>query len=238
MNKTTPCYSIIIPVLNEAKIINKQIEQLNALHGNGTREIIIVDGGPEQDTIQALEHRNVRTIASRRGRAIQMNVGAAYARGDVLIFLHADTELPKDALEKINQAIHARCVAGAFTLGIKSRARALKVIEFGANLRTHLTGIPYGDQAIFIKRDFFEAIGGYKEIPLMEDSEIMQRIRKTGSRICVLPERVQTSPRRWEAEGALYCTLRNWLLAILFTLRIPPEKLSRFFVHGRQIYQR
>lgn len=238
MNKTTPQYSIIIPVLNEAETINRQIQHLHALNGNGTCEIIIVDGAPEQDTIQALEHRNVPAIASPRGRAVQMNAGAAHARGDVLIFLHADTELPQDAFEKIDQVIHTRCVAGAFDLGIKSRARTLKVIEFGANLRTHITGIPYGDQAIFIKRHYFEEIGGYKEIPLMEDVEIMQRIRRTGGEICILPQRVKTSPRRWETEGALYCTLRNWLLAILFALRVPPEKLSRFFAHGRKIYQR
>lgn len=238
MNKTTPSYSIIIPVLNEAKTINRQIEHLHALNGNGTCEIIIVDGAPEQDTLQALEHKNVLAMAAPKGRAVQMNTGAAHARGDVLIFLHADTELPPEALKKIDQAIHTGCVAGAFDLGIKSRAPALKVIEFGANLRTHMTGIPYGDQALFIKRDFFENIGGYKKIPLMEDVEIMQRIKKTGSKICILPERVQTSPRRWETEGALYCTLRNWCLAILFAFNVPPQQLSRFFTHGRNIYQR
>jgi len=238
MNKTMPRYSIIIPVLNEAETIHKQIQHLQTLDGNGACEVIVVDGAPEQDTLQALEDSNVHTLTSPRGRAVQMNTGATHARGDVLIFLHADTELPPNALEKIDQVMHTRCVAGAFDLGIKSLARTLKLIAFGANLRTHITGIPYGDQAIFIKRHYFETIGGYKEIPLMEDVEIMRRIRRNGGEMRILPERVQTSPRRWETEGALYCTLRNWLIAILFAFGVTPEKLSRFFAHGREIYQR
>ena len=236
--KTALRYSIIIPVLNEAEIINRQVQHLQTLEGNDTYEIIIVDGAPEQDTIQALEYSNVLALASPRGRAVQMNTGAALARGDVLIFLHADTALPHNAFEKIDQAMDRQYVAGAFDLTIKSRAHALRIIEFGANLRTHMTGIPYGDQAIFMKRQYFEEIGGYKEIPLMEDIEIMQRIRRSGGKTCILSERVQTSSRRWETEGVCYCTLRNWMLAILFSLRVPPEKLSRFFTYGRAIYQR
>jgi rSAM/selenodomain-associated transferase 2 len=237
MQKTKPRYSIIIPVLNEAEIIQKQIQNLRTLNGNGSCEIIVVDGAPEQETIQVLKSSGVRTLAAPRGRAVQMNVGAAQAQGEILVFLHADTELPRDALSTIDDVVQSGCVAGAFDLTITSSKQTLKIIEFGANLRTHITGIPYGDQALFMKRHYFEEIGGYKKIPLMEDIDIMRRIKRAGGKICILPERVQTSPRRWETEGAFYCTLRNWLLAILFACKIPAEKLERFFPHGRAFYR-
>lgn len=236
--KSTPKFSIIIPVLNEADNINALIEHIHALHPNGNCEIIIVDGSPEQDTLRALKHKNILSIVTTKGRGLQMNTGAAHAQGDILIFLHADTELPREALKSISQVLEDdEYIGGAFDLGIKSNKLSLKIIAFGANLRTHFTRIPYGDQAIFIRADYFHKIGCYKDIPVLEDVELMHRIKRMGGKINILSERVYTSSRRWEKEGALYCTLRNWALSGLFFLGIAPPKLRRFFKRGRAAYE-
>lgn len=121
------------------------------------------------------------------------------------------------------------CIGGAFDLGIESDRFAFRIIEIMGSLRSRLTRLPYGDQAIFIRADFFRKIGGFKEIPLMEDVELMQRIKNNEAQIIILKDRVLTSPRRWEKEGIIFCTLRNWLLAILFSLGIKPEILARFY---------
>jgi hypothetical protein len=120
-------------------------------------------------------------------------------------------------------------VAGAFDLGIRSGRPVFRLIETAASLRSRITRVPYGDQAIFIRKDYFHATEGFREIPLMEDVELMRRIRKAGDRISIIPERVRTSPRRWEKEGVLFCTLRNWTLITLYFLGVPPEKLARFY---------
>ena len=167
-----------------------------------------------------------------------MNAGAAIARGEILIFLHADTELPHDGLNRISQVLeHDKNVGGAFDLGIKSQKLSLKIIAFGANLRTHFTRIPYGDQVIFLHKDYFKKIGTYKDIPIMEDVEFMYRIKRSGGKISLLPCRVSTSPRRWEREGVIYCTLRNWVLASLFFMGIAPEKFKKYFKYGNDVYK-
>ncbi len=232
-------FSFIIPVLNESDKINTLIKHIHAQNSNGNYEIIVVDGDPHHDTINAIDDKDVITITSQVGRARQMNAGAAIARGDILIFLHADTELPQNAPDKIRRVLEQDgYVAGAFDLGIKSHKYRLKIVEFGANFRTHITGIPYGDQAIFVRKDYFNRICGYSDIPLMEDIELMSRIKRMSGRIHLLPERVKTSPRRWEREGVVYCTLRNWMLAILYSCGVAPEKLKKFFKYGNYAYKR
>ena len=116
-------------------------------------------------------------------------------------------------------------------MGIQSGRRVFRLIETGASLRSRITRVPYGDQAIFIRKDYFESIGGFSEIPLMEDVELMRRIKKGGGRIFIIPQKVMTSPRRWEKEGIVYCTLRNWTLITLYFLGVPPEKLTAFYKH-------
>ena len=164
------------------------------------------------------------------GRGKQMNEGASIASGSILLFLHADTALPPDALKLIAAAMQKTTyVAGAFDLGIKSERSVFRVIEFAASLRSRITRIPFGDQAVFIRKEYFDVIGGFKEIPIMEDVEIMQGIKKRGDKIVILPQKTFTSSRRWEAEGILYSTLRNWVLQILYFFGISPHKLSRFY---------
>jgi rSAM/selenodomain-associated transferase 2 len=222
--------SIIIPVLNEAPLINGIIDHLHSLEGDETKEIIIVDGDPEGLTLKAISHDDVRRLKSPRGRWIQMNEGAKNAKGNMLLFLHADTELPLDAMRLIATAMEdKRYVAGAFDLGIKSERIVFRAIESAVSLRSRITRIPFGDQAIFVRKNYFDEIGGYRDMPIMEDVEIMERIRKRGDKIFIIPQKVHTSSRRWEQEGILRCTLRNWFLQILYLLRISPHRLSQFY---------
>ena len=225
-----PKFSIIVPVFHEGNRINDLIDHLNSLDSKESFEIIVVDGDRERDTLKAIQSNRVIKIFSERGRAKQMNAGASIAKGDILIFLHADTELPTHALKKIESVIEKRgYTAGAFDLGIQSKKLIFKVIAFLGSLRSRLNRIPYGDQAIFLRTEYFNNIGGYKEIPLMEDVELMRRIKRSGKKIWILYDRVMTSPRRWEKEGVIYCILRNWVLQGLYFLGVSPHKLVNFY---------
>lgn len=230
--------SIIIPVLHEGEGILSLLDHIHALRQEIPHEIIIVDGGPESDTLEALgERKDVICLASPAGRARQMNKGSDMARGEVLLFLHADTRLPPDALGKIREALRGSdAVGGAFDLGFASGKIPFKIIGRVASLRSRLTRIPYGDQAIFLKKQYFDRIGGYRDIPLMEDIDLMRRIKKRGGRILILKECVMTSTRRWDKEGILSCTLRNWILSTLYYLGVSPERLNRFYRHGKDAY--
>lgn len=225
-----PSISIIVPVFREAGIINPAVARLNRLSGAGESEIIVVDGGPGGETVAAIGRTGVVTILSPKGRGIQMNAGARAASGEILLFLHADTRLPSEGLDRIRVAMaDRRWVGGAFDLGIDSNRRIFRILERAASLRSRLTRIPYGDQAIFIRSAFFREIGGYRNIPIMEDVELMRRIKSTGHGIVFLPDRVRTSARRWEREGVAGGTLRNWLLVLLFLAGMSPERLARFY---------
>jgi rSAM/selenodomain-associated transferase 2 len=223
-------FSIIVPVFHEGDSINGLMEHLSQLDTGKACEIIIVDGAPERDTLRAIHNNHVIKISTEKGRAKQMNAGASMANGEILIFLHADTELPILALSKISAVMEqGGYIAGAFDLGIKSDRLIFKVIASLASLRSRLNRIPYGDQAIFIRREYFKKIGGYQEIPLMEDMELMKRIKKSGHKIWIFYDRVRTSPRRWEEEGVIYCILRNWTLQALYALGTSPYKLATFY---------
>jgi rSAM/selenodomain-associated transferase 2 len=220
-------------VLHEGDRINDLLEHLFQIDRGRNCEIIIVDGAPEKDTLKSIHSNHVTKASSEKGRAKQMNAGASMAKGEILIFLHADTELPALAFEKISTVMEqGGYIAGAFDLSIKSDRLIFKMIACLASLRSRLNRIPYGDQAIFIRKEYFDKIGGYKEIPLMEDVELMKRIKKSGYKIRILYDRVKTSPRRWEQEGVIYCVLRNWTLQILYALGISPHHLVRFYRSG------
>jgi len=226
-----PRFSIIVPVLNEESAINPAIEHTGSLQGESeSAEIIVVDGDPEGKTIGAIRDTNVITAIGKKGRGNQMNRGAALAKGDILVFLHADARLPLNTLTLIDSAFSDPAfVAGAFDLAIASERPVFRLIEKTASLRSRVTRIPYGDQALFFRRDSFNAIGGFADIPIMEDVEIMRRIKKRGGRIVFIDQPVTTSARRWETEGVLYCTLRNWLLISLYLSGVSPERLARWY---------
>lgn len=226
-------FSIIVPVFHEAERINDLIESLNRLDSDRNIEIIIVDGSQERDTLIAVRSKQIVKISSEKGRAIQMNAGAFVAKGEVLIFLHADTELPIRALGKIHSLMErSDYVAGAFDLGIKSDKFIYKAIGTLSSLRSRLSRIPFGDQAIFIRKEYFDRMGGYKEIPLMEDVELMRRIKRSEKKIRIFYDRVMTSPRRWEKEGVIYCTVRDWTLRILYLLGMSPNRLVKYYKNG------
>ncbi len=230
-------FSFIVPVLNEADAINPLIGHIRSLERAGEGEVIVVDGSSSGDTIHAVADEGARRLSSARGRACQMNAGAAAAAGRYLIFLHADTRLPRRALTLIDKVMTAGDIdGGAFDLRIDSTRLPLRLISRVASLRSRLTRIPYGDQAIFIRKEAFERIGGYPPIPLMEDVALMRNLKKAGRRIYIIPEPAATSPRRWEAEGIAYTTLRNWFLIASYFLGVSPEKLSRYYRHGRTLY--
>jgi rSAM/selenodomain-associated transferase 2 len=193
-------------------------------------EIIVVDGSPAQDTISALKDSETISIASEVGRARQMNSGAETAQGDVLIFLHADTKLPKEAFVKISGALlDSTCIGGAFSLGIDTDRISLKFIAWTANVRVWFTRVPFGDHAIFLRRKYFQEIGGYKDIPLMEDVDLMERIRKSDGKIIILKEKAQTSPRKWEKGGVFRTTLKNQVIRKLYRLGVSPHTLHRIY---------
>lgn len=226
-----PKISIIIPVYNEADIIESQISHLQDLEYEGKYEILIVDGHENNTTIKQLSPTNdIQLINSPQGRGLQMNRGARKAKGEILLFLHADTFLPENGLRDITESFNNRNIAaGCFKLGINSSILLLKIIELFANIRTNLLRIPYGDQAIFIKAEIFEKLNGYKEIPLMEDVELMRSLRRDGYQIYSIDKKVQTSPRRWLEQGVVYCTLRNWIIITLYNFGISPEKLYEYY---------
>jgi rSAM/selenodomain-associated transferase 2 len=212
------------------------MDHLESLEGSENCEFIVVDGSPDGGTIKAVTRQGVQCVKSPQGRASQMNAGAATATGEILIFLHADTRLPRRALERIDDAMTRQAlIGGAFDLRIDTERPMLKTIARIASLRSRLTRIPYGDQAIFIRRGYFNRMGGYPEIPLMEDVALMRSIKGAGGRIGFIPEPVITSARRWEQEGILFTTLRNWILLIAYTLGAAPDKLAKYYKEARGV---
>jgi rSAM/selenodomain-associated transferase 2 len=225
--------SVIIPAYNEAAAINDTLAHVRLVSEKSAKildvETIVVDGSPGHTTLAAIENPDVITVESPAGRGRQMNAGAALAQGDILLFLHADTRLPDNAFDAILDEIDNSGVAGAFSLAINSPRLAFKVIAFFANLRTRLERTPYGDQAHFITTEAFRSLGGYADIPIMEDVELFKRIRMEGLPITLLRGRVRTSPRRWEKEGILRRTLTNWWLRTRFALGTSPAKLAQHY---------
>jgi len=223
-------FSIIIPVLNEFSIINRAVEHFYHTGSGFDLEVIVVDGDPEGATVHSIRNKEVVKIVSQKGRGRQMNKGASVAHGEILLFLHSDTELPENALQTISSLMNNKDhVGGAFDLGIQSKRFVFRLIEKMVNIRSRLTRIPYGDQAIFLKKNCFDKINGFKEIPVMEDVELMRRIKRLGYRICIIPQKVKTSSRRWEEEGIIYCTLRNWALMSLYLFGVQPDKLVKLY---------
>jgi len=227
---TSADLSIIVPVLGEHATIHATLAHLQGLAFSGQRQIIIVDGAADGATIAGIHRPEVTCVAGPRGRAVQMNTGAALAGGRVLLFVHADTFLPPRALDLAMAAMENQgAAAGAFGLGIDADRPAYRLIETMANWRSRYCGLPYGDQAVFVKKNVFDALGGFRPMALMEDVDLMRRLNKAGRRVVLIPDRVATSARRWEKEGIVYTTLRNWMLLALFLSGVAPERLVRWY---------
>lgn len=225
---STPPLSIVMPVLDEAAGIGAALARLQPLRGRGC-EVIVVDGGSRDATVDLARPACDRVAVSPPGRAAQMNAGACVARGDALVFLHADTQLPDDADRLVLAALGSiGHVWGRFDVRITGRPVMLRVIAAMMNLRSRFTGVATGDQAIFCRRSAFDAVGGFPSQPLMEDVEISKRLRRLGPPAC-LRERVTTSGRRWEKHGVTRTVLLMWRLRLAYFLGVDPARLVRSY---------
>lgn len=219
-----------MPVLHEGCQINSAIESLRVLEKNCPTQIIVVDGDPQKSTLTLIEDPDIIKITSPPGRGAQMNNGAKTATADVLLFLHADTLLPANGFTSILDVCRDKEICGgAFDLVFDAAQFGFQLIAKIATLRSRITRIPFGDQAIFLKADCFRKLGGFKNIALMEDVDIMLRLRQKADRIRFISDPVVTSARRWKKEGMIYTTLRNWMLQFLFYVGVSPEKLKRYY---------
>jgi rSAM/selenodomain-associated transferase 2 len=218
--------SIIMPVLNEGDGIAASLDALADLRTLGT-ELIVVDGGSRDATVEQAQLRADQVILAPRGRALQMNAGAEKASGDVLLFLHADTRLPAKADRVVlNGLDRSRRAWGRFEVKIDGRSPLLPVVAWLMGLRSRLTGIATGDQAIFVRREAFQAMGGFPAIALMEDIAMCKRLKRLGRPLC-LRAYVTTSGRRWEKNGVLSTILLMWRLRFAYFFGADPKKLAR-----------
>ena len=225
-------FSIIMPVLNEEVVLEKQLAHLTRQCVGHDCELLIVDGGSSDATVSIAE-RYGQVICSPRGRATQMNAGADLASGDVLIFLHADTCLPDDAFSAIEHALSApRVVGGAFRICFNCDLWPYRLVAFTTNLRSRIRTLFTGDQAYFIRATSFRAVDGYPNQPLMEDLEIITRLRNIG-KVVLLPQYVTTSARRHEKIGLLRSVLFMWYLRTLYRFGVSPAQLQRMYVDIR-----
>ncbi len=247
--------SIIIPTYNEAgnigELLDELLSELTGVAGagiaieNGIKnclEIVVVDGGSSDRTpaivSNYVESYPVQLIVTSPGRAAQMNQGAKVAQGEILLFLHADSRLPKDFIELVNQVFQETpeqgntppnpYIAGAFELEITGDLPGLRLVEKLVNCRSHLFQLPYGDQAIFLKAATFQQLGGFPDLPIMEDFQLIRQLQKLG-KIAIVPVPVKTSPRRWQKLGVWQTTIINQLVIFGFFLGIPPEKIANFY---------
>ncbi len=218
--------SIIIPALNEAEGIASAVERAWA---NQPYEVLVVDGGSSDDTAALASRSGAKLVCGPRGRASQQNLGAAQAEGDVLLFLHADTWLEPDGCRQIAESLHDPATqCGAFRQRIDAEGATFRWLERGNAWRAGRRGLPYGDQGIFVRRDTFHRIGGFPEVPLMEDWLLMRRLRRIAWPV-LLPGPLHVSPRRWRRHGVVRQTLRNWSLLAAATIGVSPHRLVKFY---------
>jgi hypothetical protein len=226
---SAPRISVIIPAYNEADCVGEAIASAK----KGMRaEIIVVDGGSDDETVETAKATGARVMIAPRGRGSQMNAGAAAAKNDMLLFLHADTILPDNYDEHVLGTLAGPdVVGGAFRLGIASHKTSLRRIEKLANWRSRRLRIPYGDQAIFVRADVFRALGGFPTIPIMEDFEFARRLRRLG-KIALVPATAQTSPRRWLELGVLRTTMLNRAVITAYFAGISIHRIAQWH-HGK-----
>ena len=223
--------SVVIPALNEAENILATLQALQPLRGRG-HEVIVVDGGSSDRTRELALPLADQVISAPRGRGRQMNAGAAQAQGAILWFLHADTVAGSNADEAICQAlVGSGRDWGRFNVRLSGKHLLLRVVETMMNLRSCLTGIATGDQGIFVQRALFEAVGGFPELPLMEDIALCRRLRHHSRPVC-LRHRLTTSSRRWDEKGIIRTVALTWWLRLAYFFGADPARLARWYRAG------
>ncbi|TAE61572.1 MAG: glycosyltransferase [Nostocales cyanobacterium] len=218
--------SVIIPTLNESDNIQSTI---NSTQPSTNVEVIVVDGGSNDNTPMIAQSLGATVISSLPGRAVQMNTGVAIASGEILLFLHADTCLPPgfDTMIRAKLA-EPGVIAGAFTLKIDAPHWGLRLVEWGVKWRSRLWQMPYGDQAIFVTASAFNKIGGFPQMPIMEDFQMI-RLLKPLSKITIIQVPVITSPRRWLKKGIFKTTLLNQIIVIAYLCGVSPERIRKWY---------
>ncbi|MFM7365038.1 MAG: TIGR04283 family arsenosugar biosynthesis glycosyltransferase [Cuspidothrix sp.] len=225
-NITKHSISIIIPTLNEASNIKAVV---NSIRYSNDIEIIVVDGGSVDETLLIAKSLDVKVIVASPGRANQMNAGAMVASGEILLFLHGDTLLPKGFDVMVHRTLaKPGIVAGAFALYINAPNWGLRLVEFGVKWRSHLWQMPYGDQAIFLTKDVFQQVGYFPQMPIMEDFELIRKLKSLG-KIYLLSAPVITSPRRWLKKGIFHTTILNQIVVIAYLLGVSPNRICNWY---------
>jgi len=231
--------SIIIPTLNEGGQVGACLDRLaqqssSILPAGNLVEIIVVDGGSTDQTIPEASARGIRLISSEPGRGQQQHRGAEAAQGDILLFLHCDTALPSSFPPDITSTLQQKdVIAGAFRLKINGANLGFRLIETGVHLRSTLFSLPYGDQALFMKKNTYLAAGGFPLQPIMEDVALVSRLQKMG-KIVLTQTHVTTSARRWQQHGLVKTTLINQLMLLGRAIGISPQQLARFYYAQRK----
>jgi len=222
-----PSISVVVPVLNDADCLDRLCRRLKSLPH--IREVVVADGGSTDSLQKVVDIHDLVLVSSPMGRGIQMNRGAAIVKGGILWFLHADTLPEAGSTDEIIRRLEKEgTVGGAFRFSLSEPRRYGAMFEFFIGLRSKYLSMPYGDQGYFVRRRDFEEVGGFPEIPIMEDVEFLRRI-KTRGRFQTLDLRIGISPRRWDREGVVKRTILNWTLMIRHKLGASPESLARSY---------
>ena len=225
-DRKTSNISIIVPTRNEADRIGRLLPELLAVPDV---ELLVVDGGSSDSTIDVAKSLGARVLSSSPGKAEQMNAGAEIAHGNILLFLHCDTKLAPGFVGQVRDALNQQGIsAGAFQLSIDGKGFGLRVIEWLVNFRSRILQMPYGDQGIFVTTDMFFSVGAFPSQPIMEDFELMRRLKRKG-KIKILPLHATTSARRWEKLGIMRTTVINQAIILGYLLGVNPEKLAGWY---------
>jgi rSAM/selenodomain-associated transferase 2 len=226
--------SIIVPIYNEAAALPGFVEHLQGLRTADPAgiELVLVDGGSSDDSVEEIEEAGLVCRHANRGRAVQMNDGAQAATGDLLLFLHADTRINLEAIAQARQAIVDGAVGGFFEVCLSSSRPLLSLVGRMISWRSRLSGVASGDQAIFVTRAAFDEVGGYAALPLFEDVDLSRRLKRLGQ-FTAVDASVTTSARRWENGGAIRTILRMWILRVLYYCGVSPERLERYYEVAR-----
>ncbi|HEY6930349.1 MAG TPA: TIGR04283 family arsenosugar biosynthesis glycosyltransferase [Thermoanaerobaculia bacterium] len=217
--------SVIVPIKNERP---QAAERFRALAASPDVELLVADAGDDAETTRAFEAIGARTVAGPRCRGARLAAAAAAARGDMLLFVHADSELPSNAAAAVAETLSNGTAAGAFRLGYRDAGLSMRWIAWWANQRSRLLGLPFGDQGIFCRREVYERTGGFRSLPVCDDLDLVRRLRR-GGRMVIRRETTFTSPRRYRARGTLRQVLRNWRVLAGYFLGVYPDKLERWY---------